>query len=93
MTEARLEEIGRVERFFAQPSVAVVALGAPLRVGELIYIKGHTTDFRQTVTSLQVDHQPVADARAGQAVGLQVTQRCRRHDVVYRLAPGEDPRA
>ena len=85
MAEPRMEEIGRVAGFFTHPSVAVVELTAALKVGERIYIKGHTTDFQQTVESMQIDRQPVHEAQVGQSVGLKVTERCRRHDVVYKL--------
>lgn len=85
MAEPRMEEIGRVDGFFAHPVVAIIQLTAPLRVGETISIKGHTTDFQQVVESLQVDHQPVQDAQAGHSVGVKVKDRCRKHDMVYRL--------
>jgi len=80
-----MQEIGRITVFFAHPSAAVVELTAPLRVGETIYIKGHTTDFQQAVESMQVDRQAVQEAHAGQSVGIKVTERCRKHDVVYKL--------
>jgi len=85
MAEARMEEVGRVGGFFAHPSVAIIELTAPLKIGETIYLKGHTTDFQQAVESLQVDHQPVQEAQAGQSVGVKVSQRCRHNDIVYRL--------
>ncbi len=88
MAEPRMEPIGRVERFFAQPSVAVVELTAPLRAGEVIYIKGHTTDFQQTVQSMQVNHVSVTEASPGDSVGLLVKARCRKHDLLYRLTSG-----
>ena len=86
MAESNLEEIGRVAGFFAHPSVAVIKLTAPLKVGDTVFIKGHTTDVPQIVESMQVDRQPVQDAKAGQSVGVKVAARCRKHDVVYRLA-------
>ena len=85
MAEAKMDEVGRVSGFFAHPSVAIVELRAPLKVGETVYVKGHTTDFQQTVDSLQVDRQPLTEAQPGQSVGLKVVQRCRKHDVVYKL--------
>ena len=81
-----MEEVGRVEGFFVHPSVAVIALTAPLKVGDAIYLKGHTTDFQQVADSMQIDRTPVTEAGAGQTVGLKVTTRCRKHDVVYKLA-------
>ena len=85
MAEPKMEEVGRVSSFFAHPSVAVVDLTAPLKVGDTVYLKGHTTDFQQTVDSLQIDRAPVQEAQAGASVGLQVKERCRKHDVVYKL--------
>ena len=85
MAEPKMEEVGRVAGFFAHVSVAIVELTAPLKVGETVYIKGHTTDFQQVVESMQVDRVPVQDAKPGQSVGLHVKDRCRKHDLVYRL--------
>jgi len=80
-----MEQIGQVMGFFAHPSAAVIELTKPLRVGDTIYVKGHTTDFQQVVESMQVDRQAVQEAQAGQSVGLKVTARCRKHDAVYKL--------
>ena len=85
MAEPRMEQVGRVEGFFAHPSVAVVELTAPLKVGDTVYIKGHTTDLQQVVESMQIDHNPVPEAPAGASVGLKVNGRCRKRDVVYKL--------
>ena len=87
MGEATMETIGQIDGYFAHPSVAKVDLTAPLKIGDTIYIKGHTTDFQQIVESMQVDHQPVQEARPGQSVGLKVKDRCRKCDAVYRLVP------
>lgn len=86
MAEPGMELIGRVSGFFAHPSVAVVELTASLKAGETIYIKGHTTDFQQAVDSMQIDRQMVREAQAGHAVGLKVSARCRKHDLVYKLS-------
>ena len=85
MAEPQMEEVGRVSRFFAHPSVAIVEVSKPLKIGDAVYVKGHTTDFQQTVESMQVDHQPVQEARPGDSVGLKVKDRCREHDMVYKL--------
>ena len=86
MAEPKMDVVGRVGGFFAHVSVAVVELTAPVKVGETIYVKGHTTDFQQAVESLQVDRVPVQEGKAGQSVGVKVNNRCRKHDLVYKLA-------
>lgn len=76
--------IGVVTHYFPQVRAAVVKLKAPLSVGDAIKIKGHTTDFTQTVSSMQINHVPVNNAKKGQEIGLQVESRVRQHDLVYK---------
>ncbi|TAK06803.1 MAG: translation elongation factor-like protein, partial [Candidatus Manganitrophaceae bacterium] len=77
--------IGIVTHYYSHLSVAVVQLNeGPLRVGETIHIKGHTTDLRQEVDSMEVDHQSVQEASAGQIFGLKVRDHVREHDHIYR---------
>ena len=78
-------EIGHVRDFFAHPVVAGIDLTGALKVGETILIKGHTTDIEMVVASMQVDNVEVAEASAGDAVGIKVPDRVRRGDAVYKL--------
>ena len=78
--------IGTVTHYFSQLSVAAVSLEQPLRVGERIHIRGHTTDLVQSVDSMQVDHAPVEEAKPGDDVALQVADHVRDHDKIYREA-------
>ena len=50
-----LVEVGRVTHYFSKISVAVVELKAPLKVGDRILIRGATTNFEQTVDSMQIE--------------------------------------
>ena len=77
-------EIGTVSDFFAKPVVAGIQLTAPLRVGDKIHIKGHTTDLQLTVESMQIDNRNVSDAKAGDAVGIKLPDRARRGDTVLK---------
>ena len=80
-------EIGRIIAFFRIPVVAVIRVTqGSLKPGDGIWIKGHTTDIKQTAASLQIDHQPVPEVRKGQEAGLKVSARARIGDRVYRLA-------
>lgn len=77
-------KIGVVTHYYSHLSVAVVSVtDRPLQVGDRIHIKGHTSDFYQTVESIQVEHESRPRAEVGQAVGLRVTDHAREHDVVY----------
>jgi len=77
--------LGQVEDYFAHVNVMALKLLAPVSVGDTIRIKGHTTDITQKVESMQIEHQPVQSASAGDSVGIKIADRARRTDVVYKI--------
>jgi len=78
-------EIGRVGDYFAHVGVAGIDLTGPLKVGDRIRIRGHTTDMETEVESLQIEHESVQQAKAGDRIGVKVPDRCRDGDHVYRV--------
>ena len=81
------EKVGRVEKFFAKPSVAAIEVTAGvLKSGDKLHFKGHTTDFEETITSMQVENQPVEEAKPGDLIGVKVKGRVRENDTVFRVA-------
>jgi len=79
------ERIGVVTHYYNHLSVAILKLeSGNLRVGDVIHIKGHTSDFSQPVESIEIDHAHVSEARPGQSFGLRVKEHAREHDVVYK---------
>ncbi len=78
-------EIGKVSDFFARPVVAGIELTASLKKGDTIHIAGHTTDMEMTVESMQINNVDVDEAKAGEAVGIKVSDRVRRGDKVYKV--------
>ena len=84
MSEEELVEIGQITHFFSKINVAVIELKAPLKVGDTIVIKGPTTDSQQVVDSMQIEHQNVQTALAGQSIGMKVAQRVRETDAVFK---------
>ncbi len=80
-----MKEVGKVTHYFTRISVAVVELTDTLSVGDKILIKGATTNFEQTVESMQIEHENVNVAHSGQSIGLKVNQRVREGDRVYKI--------
>jgi translation elongation factor EF-Tu-like GTPase len=78
-------EIGHVSDFFARPVVAGITLTGILKTGDKIHIKGHTTDLEMTVDSMQIDNANVTEGKAGDAIGVKVTDRVRAGDKVYKV--------
>jgi translation elongation factor EF-1alpha len=85
LSERKVAEIGVVTHYFTKIGVAIVELGNTLSVGDRILIKGMTTDFEQTVDSMQIEHEDVDKAGSGQSIGLKVKDRVREGDTVYKV--------
>ncbi|HXF96386.1 MAG TPA: EF-Tu/IF-2/RF-3 family GTPase [Gemmatimonadales bacterium] len=82
------QEIGIVTHYFKGPGVAVVKVTAgEVAVGDQVRFRGHTTDFTETVESMEVNHQKVERARAGEEVAIKVVGRARIHDRVLKITP------
>ncbi len=86
MSEPEMKEVGKVAHFFSKIKVAVIDLNAPISVGDKIRIMGPTTDFEQTVESMQIEHENVETAKAGQSIGLRVKEYVREKDIVYKAS-------
>jgi len=79
------EMIGQVTHYYTRLGVAAVELTGELKLGDTIRILGHTTDFEQTVHSMQLEHENIAVGKAGQLIGLEVAERVRPGDKVFKL--------
>ncbi|HUI88561.1 MAG TPA: hypothetical protein VLX61_07520 [Anaerolineales bacterium] len=79
------KQIGQITHYFDHISVAVVQLTQSLHVGDTIHILGHSTDFKQDVTSLQIEHRSIDEAEPGDDVALQVIQAVHPNDKVFKL--------
>jgi translation elongation factor EF-1alpha len=78
-------EVGVVSHYFGKVDVAGIDLTGDLAVGDTIRISGHTTEFTQTVDSMQIDHASVDTAGPGDQIGIKVADRVREGDTVYKV--------
>ena len=56
-----------------------------VKVGDKIHIKGHTSDVECVVNSMQINNVDVKEAKAGDSVGIKVSDRVRRGDTVHKV--------
>ncbi|MFA5362066.1 MAG: hypothetical protein WC335_02315 [Candidatus Omnitrophota bacterium] len=77
--------VGKITHYFPKVRAGVIKLTNNLSVGDSIKIKGHTTDFTQKITSMQIDRTPLAIAKKGDEIGLLVDNRVRKKDIVIKL--------
>jgi U32 family peptidase len=80
------EQVAVIVKFFAKPSVAALEVtNGSIVKGDLLRYKGHTTDFTEEITSMEVDNQPVDEAKVGDMIGVKVKERVRENDKVYKV--------
>jgi putative protease len=84
--ELSMAKVGKVIHYFTAIGVAVVELSGNLKVGEKIKFEGATTDFEQTVDSMQVDKKEIQEAKKGTEIGLKVADRVREGDTVSKIS-------
>ena len=81
------KEIGYVSDYFRKISVAAVEMtSGVVTVGDTIRFKGHTTDFKSKIDSMQIEHEPVTEAKQGDSIGVKVSEVVRKGDKVYKIA-------
>lgn len=79
-------QIGKVTHYYGKLGVAVVeVLSQALRVGDMIRISGHDSEYTQVVTSLQVEHEKIPMVNAGESCGIKVERPVKAGDMVYLL--------
>jgi len=83
--EVNKKLVGKIEHYFGKIGVAVVELTDELSVGDEILIQGAETNFTQKVESMQVEHENIEKAKAGDAVGMKVSEKVRENDQVYKV--------
>jgi translation elongation factor EF-1alpha len=78
--------IGKVTHYFGKISVAGIELSSPLKVGDKISIEGATSNFEEEIVSMQIDNNVVAEANAGDLIGIKVKEKARVGDDVYLVS-------
>ncbi|MBS3101574.1 hypothetical protein J4204_05600 [Candidatus Woesearchaeota archaeon] len=78
-------QVGKVTHYFTKIGVAVIEVtGGSIKIGDELHIKGHTSDFRQKVSSMQIEQDKIEMAESGQSIGMKVSEPVRQHDIVYK---------
>lgn len=78
--------VGEVTHFFPHVKAGVIQVkSGEINIGDTLLLKGHTSDFKQKVSSMQVNHVPVKTAKKGDEIGLLVKKRVRIGDTVYKV--------
>jgi putative protease len=77
--------VGKITHYFGKIGVAVVEVSDEINVGDEISIEGATTNIKQKIDSMEIEHEKVEKAKAGDSIGLKVPDKVREGDVVYKI--------
>ncbi len=86
--EAPYKKVGRIAHFYPKANVAVVEVSALLKKGDKIVIRGSTTKIEQTVDSMEIEHKQLAEAKAGERVGMKVAGNVPENADIYTVEQG-----
>ena len=81
MSEEKL--VGKITHYYNAIGVGIIELKGVLKAGDMIHVKGKTTDFEQAVDSIQIEHEKVENAKKGDVVGIKVKEKVKEGDEVY----------
>ena len=85
-TKKKKEElIGRVTHYFGKIKVATIKLQKPIQLGDEIKIVGGEVDFKQKVSSMEINHKKIKRAKKGEEIGLKVREKVREGYRVFKL--------
>ncbi|MFC1632457.1 hypothetical protein ACFL2I_07880 [Candidatus Omnitrophota bacterium] len=84
--KTKTQIVGRVTHYFPHVKAGVILLTkGEVALGDTLEFKGHTTNFKQKVNSMQINNTPIKQAKPKQEIGLLVKSRVRHNDLVYKL--------
>ena len=79
----KTKPIGVVTHYYGKLGVAIVKFNQSFSRGGRLHFLGATTDFEETVKSMEYDHKSIEEAKKGQQVGIKVGGKAREGDEVY----------
>ena len=77
-------EVGEVMTYYANIGVAAIELTNNVKAGDTIIFRGFTTDMEHKIDSIQIEHDSVQEAKAGDQIGVKVPGKVRKNDRVYK---------
>lgn len=82
------KQVGKVVNFLSKISVAIIEPSHKIKVGDKVVIRG-SDSVEQTVDSMQINHEEVESAEAGEAFGMKTVSPVKKGDIVYLVEDEE----
>lgn len=82
--KTKLILLGKISHYYPKVNAAVIKLKSPLKIGDSIKIEGKNIQFKQKVSSIQIDRKPIQNAKKGQEIGLEVIKPVKDNYKIYK---------
>lgn len=79
------KEIGKIVHWYDKIGVAVIKLSGKLSVGDRIKVKRHDSEFEETVSSMQLDHENISSGKKGQEVAVKLSNEGHDNAMVFKV--------
>ncbi len=79
------ELVGKIAHYYDKIGVAVIELSGDLKDGDKISIEKEGAVLDLVVGSMQIEHDKVTEAKAGQAIGMKVSQMVKENSEVFKV--------
>ena len=76
------KKVGVITHYFDHIKVGIIKVTTPIKIGDKLHFKGHTTDFIQEIKEMQIEHESISGAKKGQEIGVKVKEHVREGDEV-----------
>jgi len=80
-----VKPIGVITHYYGDIKVGIAKFKKPVKRGATLSFRGATTDFTQTLSSMQYDHKSIAMAPKGKEIGIKVSKRVREGDEIFEV--------
>jgi hypothetical protein len=77
--------IGKITHFYAKIGVVVIKLSFDIKIDDLLHYKGDNYDFEEKITSLQLNHKEVTNAKIGDSVGIKINSIVKVDNLVFKI--------
>ena len=78
-------ELGKVTHYFDKAGVMVVLLSSKIAKGDTIKIKRGDAEFEEKIESMQIEHQNIDSAKAGDEVAIKISQPTKEGALVCKV--------
>ncbi|OVE74546.1 hypothetical protein BVX95_02135 [archaeon D22] len=76
--------IGKIKKFYNAPQVLEMTLEQDIKIGDNLMVQGPTTGVKEeTISSIQIDGEPVKSANKKDRIGIKLGFKARPNDKVF----------